>query len=467
MMIRYGDSISSVVLAPMRRLRLLLAALLLALLASCGGGGGGGQTCDLPSRQAWLRDYFFDWYFWYALSPSPPVGSQPTLDRYFESLLYTGTDPNFPADRWSTFQSTESFNRFFGDGQSLGYGLSVAGLEVAGSPGSPLYVRYIEPLSPAAVAGITRGDRIVSINGRSAADMIANDDFSVLAADFEGQLISLVLVHAGVQRTVNVAARIFALTPLPPATVITSPGGRKMGYLLVKDMISQVGAPLASAMQNFRTQGVTELVIDLRYNGGGLVSVGRDLASYVNATRTAGAAFASLLYNNKQAPANNQSFLFGAPPNALNLNRVYVLQGFRTCSASEQLINALRPFVDVVPIGDVTCGKPVGFLPTDDGCGDTFSVVNFESVNALNEGRYFDGFEPRCAIAEDFTQPLGGPTDPLLNAARNHADGIGCPALATVQVQQQRQQRERALAAKLRRWVGEGGEGERGVMIPR
>ncbi len=440
------------------RVQLWFGGLLLALLSACGGGSDS-LTCDVPSRQAGLRDYFNDWYFWYALSPYPAPGSLPTLDAYFNALLYTGTDPNFPADRWSFHQSTESFNRFFGDGQSLGYGIFVAGLEVAGAPAQPLFVRYVEPLSPAAAAGITRGDRIVSINGRTAADLIAADDFSILSPDAAGQRIAVVLLNGAAQRSVTLDAAIFPLSPVPATRVITTTGGRKMGYVAVKDMISQAASPLAAAFQTFAAQGVTELAIDLRYNGGGLVSTGRDIASYVNATRTAGATYASLLYNVKRAADNNSTFLFSAPANALALTRVYVLQGARTCSASEQVINALRPFVTVVPIGDVTCGKPVGFLPTDDGCGETYNIVNFETVNASNEGRYFDGFAPACTVAEDFTQPMGGDADPLLATARNHADGITCPQAATPQ-------REQSLAAKVRRW-GANPEGERGAMIPR
>ncbi len=441
------------------RIRLWLGALALSTLTACGGGDE--LSCDLVPRQSALRSYFNDWYFWYALSPYPAPGSLPTLDAYFGALLYTGTDPAFPADRWSFHQSTESFNRFFGVGQSVGYGIFVAGLEVAGAPSQPLYVRHVEPLSPAATAGVTRGDQVVSIDGRTAADMIADDDFTVLSSEAAGQTIRLVLRNNGVQRTVDVSAAAFPLTPvLPNARVVTSTGGRKMGYVAVKDMISQADAPLASAFQSFAAQGVTELVVDLRYNGGGLVSTGRDIASYVNPALTSGRTYAALLYNVKRAAFNNSSFQFSSPANALALTRVYVLQGARTCSASEQVINGLRPFVTVVPIGDTTCGKPVGFLPTDDGCGETFNVVNFEAVNASDEGRYFDGFAPACVVAEDFSQPIGGDADPLLVTARNHADGIACPVAAAASP------REQTLAAKLRRW-GRNPEGERGTMIPR
>ena len=316
------------------RLRAWLAAAGLALLAACGGDDDYSPvavSCDVVSRQTGLRDYFNDWYFWYALSPYPAPGTLPTVDEYFEALLYTGTDPNFPADRWSFYQSTESFNRYFGDGQTLGYGIVVAGLEVtlpAPQPAEPLYVRYIEPLSPAA-GNILRGDRIMSINGRPASDMIANNDFSVLTPNAVGDTIRVELLDTqGQPFTFDIAADIFPLSPIPAAltSVVRTPVGTQMGYLMVKDMIGQASRPLARAFQLFAEQGVTELVIDLRYNGGGFVSVGADIASYVNPARTAGQIYASLLYNDKQA-GRNTTFRFGTPFNALNLTRVYVLTG--------------------------------------------------------------------------------------------------------------------------------------------
>ncbi|MFI4930882.1 MAG: S41 family peptidase [Burkholderiales bacterium] len=442
------------------RWRLWLGGLALSVLSGCGGYDGNTASCDLVSRQTGLRAYFNDWYFWYALSPYPEPGSLPTIDAYFNALLYTGTDPNFPADRWSFHQSTESFNRFYGAGQLLGYGLFVADLEVAGAPTQPLFVRYVEPQSPAAAAGVTRGDQVVSIDGRPAADMIAANDFSVLSPQAAGTSIQIVLLNNAAQRTVNLTSAVFPLTPVPSSRVVTTSTGKKMGYLAIKDMLGQAGPPLAAAFQDLAAQGITELAIDLRYNAGGLLSVGRDLASYVNPSLTAARTYASLLFNVKRAPLNNSRFLFRSPANALSLTRVYVLQGARTCAASEQVINALRPFVTVVPIGDTSCGKPVGFVPLEGGCGETYAVINFETMNASGEGRYFDGFAPSCAVAEDFTQPMGGDTDPLLVAARNDADGIACP-VATAAA------RERSLAAKVRRWAQGNPEGERGVMIPR
>ena len=429
-------------------------------LAACGGGGGDDRRegpaapatdCSVAGQQAWLGNYMDDWYLWYRISPRPSAASYSTVESYFDALLYTGTSSAFPADRWSYSQSTESFNRFFGDGATLGYGVAVNGIEVDGVAGRPLYVRYVEPASPAVAAGVRRGDQIISVNGRSADSVVAANDYSALTPAQAGDTLRLVLRRSGVERSINLTAAVFSLTPVQGASIGTTPRGRRLAYLQVKDMVSQALAPMDAAFVQFKAAGVQDLVLDLRYNGGGLVSTGATLASYIAGARGNGLNYARLLYNDKRAASNNQNFDFSQPAAALGLPRVYVLSGPRTCSASEQLINGLRGAgVDVVSIGDTTCGKPVGFLPSS-SCGRTYSAVNFESVNQRNEGRYFDGFKASCSVPEDFTAGQGDATDPLMAAAATLADGGVC---ATAHTPTGAQTSERATALAQRRAEG-------------
>ncbi len=419
-----------------------LALALPVFIAACGGGSDGppgAGSCSVSGEQNFLSSYFDDNYFWYRLSPKPSPDGFTTTAAYFDALLYRGGDAipdgggaTWPSDRYSGFQSTASFNQFFGDGQTLSYGLAVAGLEVTAQPNAPLYVRYLEPAGPAARAGVLRGERIISLNGRSAADIITADDFSALTPNATGDVLDVVLRNAaGQDRSVRLTASTFNLTPVQSGQVVLSQNGQRIGYVFIKDMISQVGSPLASVMTSFRNQGIQQLVLDLRYNGGGLVSMGATVASYGAGNRGSGQAYTTLLYNDKQS-GSNQTFNFSNPGAWAGFAKVYVLAGERTCSASEQVINGLRGVgVDAVLIGDVTCGKPVGFLPRDNACGTTYSIVNFEGVNARNEGRYFNGLTPTCAVAEDFSQPIGALQDPLLVTAAHYVDNGACPVALT------------------------------------
>ena len=446
------------------------------LLSACGGGGdeaGNSGGCPpsaasggVADRQDWLRCYFNQNYLWYQLSPDPSPAGFNTVDAYFDALLYDGGDaiPGgggalWPADRYSGYQSTESFNRFFGDGRTLGYGVAVNGLEAVAQGATRLFVRYIEPLSPAAqsaalAGGLQRGDEIVAINNTPVATLIAADDFSALSANAAGDALRLdVRRGAGPTVVVVLSAAEFALTPVQSGQRVFSQNGRRIGYVFVKDMISQVGSPLGTTMTSFKNQGIDELVLDLRYNGGGLVSMGGTVASYASGSTHSGKVYARLLYNDKQS-GNNRSFAFSNPGDWASFPRVYVLMGERTCSASEQVINGLRGVgVDVVAIGDITCGKPVGFLPDDDGWGTTYSIVNFEGVNAQNQGRYFNGLAPTCPVAEDLSLPIGDLSDPLLVAAAHHADNGACPVALT-----RESPASRAGAARKRYSGADGGE---------
>ncbi|EHR70581.1 periplasmic protease [Burkholderiales bacterium JOSHI_001] len=431
-------------------------ALMLGLLTACGGGGGDGRgdpgvvsNCTSPTaRKQWLQDYFqgslsvLPQYFWYRSSPNPaPAGFVDEAD-YFNALLYTGGDPNFTAaDRWSNAESTAEFTRFFGDGQTLGYGVSVAGLEVSGNRNAPLYVRIVDLGSPAASAGVARGDQVVSIGPYSAAeiiDQVTADNFTILSPAVANTAVRMVLRKpAGTTVTVDLTSAVYALTPVSDAKVVTNASGRRIGYVFVRNMVSQAQSGMASAFASFRANGVQDLVVDLRYNGGGVIDIGRQLASYIGGTQDNNKVYARLLFND-QNQGKNTDTLFQALGSSLDMGRVYVLAGERTCSAAEQVVNGLRGIgMPVTVVGNTSCGKPVGFVPQSDGCGTTYNVVNFESVNALNQGRYFNGIVADCPVAENFQTPIGGNADPLFNAARLMADGSACAAagggLATVQ----------------------------------
>jgi len=401
-----------------------LAAVALAVaLTACGGGGGsapsGSASCDVASQNAWLRGYMRDWYFWASVAPNPDPAGYTTVQDYFNALLYPG-DTVVPKDRWSYIEDSARYNQFFGEGKTLGYGMSVNGLELT----LPLKVRYVDPGSPAAAAGLKRGDVIDSINGRTSAELIAANDFAALTPGQAGDVLTVVIETTGGTKTVALTATTYDLVPVPTSTVVTLGNGTKAGYLVLKDFITQAETPLANALAQFRAAGATELIVDLRYNGGGRVSTATLLASLISGAGRNGAVFARLSYNAQHAGSNNVFTLSTEPGPAFS--RVVIITGTRTCSASELLVNGLKPYADVVTIGGTTCGKPFGFNPVE-SCGSTYSVVNFETVNALGDGRYYNGIAATCPISDDFSGELGDPAEKLTAAAESYLQTGVCP----------------------------------------
>jgi carboxyl-terminal processing protease len=408
-----------------RRAARWLAALAAALaLLACGGGGSapaGSASCDLASQQDWLRSYMLDWYYWSGTSPNPAPSGFTTLQTYFDALKFTNY-PGRGTDPWSYYQDSASYNQFFSEGQTLGYGLFVNGTERQ----LPLRVRMTEPKSPAGLAGLVRGDTIVSVNGVAAADLITGD-FAVLNPAKTGDSITVVVDTATGRGTFVLTAAVYTLTPVPVAEVLSLPNGTKAGYVMLKDFITQAEQPLIDALAAFRAQGATELIVDLRYNGGGRISTATKLASLIAGAAHAGQTFAELHYNAAHTSSDTRYVL--ATDSGAAFARVLVLTGSRTCSASELIVNGLAPLVNVVTLGGTTCGKPYGFNPVA-SCGNTFSVVNFHSVNAAGTGDYELGLAPVCPVAEDFTGVLGDPAEKLTAAASSYLQTGSCPVAA-------------------------------------
>jgi carboxyl-terminal processing protease len=436
--------------SPVRCAPAVVAAAALMLLVGCGGGSSGNPgsaACDVASQNTWLRDYMFDTYFWSGASPNPEPGGYDTVQKYFDALRFAGAGA-VPSDRWSYISDSASFSQFFSEGKTLGYGLFVNGLEFQ----LPLKVRFVEAQSPAAAQGLLRGDQILAINGRSAADIVAANDFAVLSPAKEGDVLSVQIAGAAGPRTVVLTAATYTLTPVPVARVLTLANGAKAGYLVLKDFITQSEAPLAAAFNDFRAAGASELILDLRYNGGGRVSTANVLASLVAGTVHNGKVFTSLSYSAKQS-SRNTSYALAA--SQTGFARVVVLTGERTCSASELVVNGLKPHVQVVTVGAQSCGKPFGFNPTN-SCSSTFSAVNFESLNAAGQGRYYDGIAATCAVSEDFNGALGDPAEKLTAAAASYLQTGVCPVVVAAA-----QERARALAVQHRARAAPPEPGER------
>jgi carboxyl-terminal processing protease len=254
-------------------------------------------------------------------------------------------------------------------------------------------------------------------------------------------------------RTVTMVAADVASTPVQNVGTIAG----SVGYMLFNDHLATSEAQLIAAFGQLQAAGVSDLVLDIRYNGGGYLDIASEVAYMIaGAGPTTGQGFEKTMFNDQHpntdpvtgerlapVPFHNTSQGFsgpeGQPLPALNLSRVFVLTSPNTCSASEAIINGLRGVgVPVVQIGTTTCGKPYGFYPADN-CGTTYFSIEFQGVNAQGFGDYPDGFSPAntvsspgvalpgCSVADDFTHALGDPAEGRLAAALGYRLDQGCP----------------------------------------
>lgn len=402
----------------------------------------------------WVRSWIDETYLWYGEVPNASAASYPNALAYFDVLKTSATTASgAPKDRFHFTYNTDEWVALSQSGVELGYGIEYASFSV--SPPRRFVVAYTEPTSAAAAAGVQRGDELVSVDG---VDFVNGDDVDTLNAALfpssSGSTHTFEFQPAagGSTRSVSLQPADITRTPVPTVATIDTPTG-KVGYLLFNDHIATAESQLIDAINGLKAAGpISDLVLDLRYNGGGYLAIASELAYMIaGPTRTSGKTFEKLRFNDKNpfdfseadtiTPFYTASQGFsGASGRALpqlGLTRVYVLTGSGTCSASEAIINGLRGVdVDVRQIGETTCGKPYGFYPTDN-CSTTYFAIQFEGVNQKGFGSYADGFVPGgsasngvrgCTASDDFTHALGDSAEGRLAAALSYRETGNCPA---------------------------------------
>ncbi len=462
------------------------AASLLALLAGCGGGGGGASStaatpgvtapatgaddasdwralarrCQFPrAGQAdvqgtlmdelkWLRSYYNESYLWYRELPA-----NLRLDDYarpvdFFAVYKTSalTASGRAKDRFHFTYATDAWEATSGSGTELGYGVTWSRSVETAVP-RVWMVAMVAPGSPAALAGMRRGDELSSVDGTALGDNTPQGVATLNAGLFPavaGERHRLVLARAGAALTVNLTAAQVAAPPVQNVKTIDTPSG-KVGYLQFDDHNQLSEGELAKAITTLKSADVADLVLDMRYNGGGYLAVASELAYMIaGPSQTDGKIFERLRYNDKTAPRapdlfqatavgfKSSQLAAGAALPYLGLKRVTILTTPDTCSASESVINSLRGIdVEVNLIGGETCGKPYAFVPADN-CGTTYFAIQMQGTNNKDFGDYADGFQPTCRAGDDLGHELGDTSERLLSTALGYrANGV-CPVQPTL-----------------------------------
>lgn len=390
-------------------LRNLLCAVSLGMLAACGSSSGGlgsavgdavdASACSTVGQNRFVYEVMQDIYFWVDFLPVVDPDTFDSPEALLEAIRYQVLDSEL-----SDIRDQEANDRFFEQGQFIGVGLT---LRIVGNQ---LFIGQVTINSPAEQAGFMRGFELLEINGQSAASLIAADSVSeAFGPDEVGQQVTLrYLDLQGNEATTVLAKALNTLQSVPVATVFDV-NGVQTGYLMFRTFIEPSVAALDSAFTDFRNQGVTELIVDLRYNGGGRVSVAEHLGGLIGGAGTAGAVFSNWVHNANNVARNRTSF-FPNPASALGVSRVIVITTSSSASASELVINALRPYLQVVIVGAQSFGKPVGSYGFP-FCGKVLNPMSFNLRNADDEGDYYDGLPVDCTAVDQLDQPFGDPAE--------------------------------------------------------
>jgi hypothetical protein len=423
-----------------------------------------------PDRQGklldelnWLRSWTNDLYLWYAEVPDQNPATFTSDASYFAVLKTPATTASgSKKDKFHFTLSTSVWETLEQSGVQPGYGIGIVALAI--HPPRDYVVGYIEPLIPAnnAAANIARGAELLSVDG---ADLVnANDQASIdtlnaglfPATAGESHTFSILDAGATTPRTVTLVSADVTETPVQNVHTIATPGGSLVGYMLFNDHLATAEGALMNAFTQLQTAGVTDLVLDIRYNGGGLLDIASEVAYMIAGQQTVGQTFELTRFNDKypttdpvtgttitpmgfHSTTQGFSVTAGQALPTLGLSRVFVLTGGSTCSASESIINSLQGVnVQVIQVGSTTCGKPYGFYPADN-CGTTYFSIQFQGVNAQGFGDYPDGFTPSnavtqagvslpgCSVADDFSHALGDTAEGLLASALSYQQNAVCP----------------------------------------
>ena len=390
---------------------------------------------------SWIKENMDTYYYWNTSLPTEAASKTLAPDAYFKSLLNE-------SDRFSWIQDNyhELLNSLKGVNKEAGYEF-VLYKESESSNNVIAQVVYVKPGSPAASTSLQRGDVITLINNTQ---MTTDNYHDVLEGISSNHTITfktpdLATETFGAEQTISLEAVEYSENPNFLSKVIEV-NGRKIGYYVYNFFAAGAGTEteyddkMEEVFAGFKSQGITDLVLDLRYNSGGSESSANNLASLIGNNIDDTKVFARKEYNATVEEAlvakYGEDFLVskfqaktGNVGAMLTGNRVYVLTSSRTASASELVINALKPYMDVFIIGNTTYGKNVGSISIyeENDPKNTWGMqpIVVKVFNSLSQSDYAQGFVPNVLDKDNslFIRPLGDVNEALLKHAIDQITG--------------------------------------------
>lgn len=359
-----------------------------------------------------------EWYYWYDMMPQVNPIDYDNPYALLEALRY------LPVDVWSFVTDYQSFIDYY-SGSFAGHGIRI-GLDNQGQAriamiysSSPLYA---EPHN------VRRGWIIDAVNGTDIAALLIAGNFSayqsVMGPPEPGITNQFDFIKPdGTEVTISSTKTEFQANSVMTHDTLHI-GGSVAGYLVLESFIEPTSDELEEAFSFFHSAGIDDLILDLRYNSGGMLNVATELASYLAGNEREDLVFIKSEHNNKKS-FENEITRFHITAHSIGLSRLIVITTGETASASENIINGLSPYMDVVTIGDTTSGKPTGMYAFVDAPHNKFifAPTTFKLVNSEGVGDYFNGIAPTISAHDDITRDFGNREELSLKAAIEYLEG--------------------------------------------
>lgn len=377
---------------------------------------------ELEAKTA--KDYTFTLmkqnYLWYKDTPNTPSSELESPESVVNTLAHRPDKGG--KDRWTHIADRVEYDNFY---QGKYFGI---GVRINYDAERKLRIRLVYEGTPAYKAGLRRGMIVHKINDKTIKEIEDEKLWdTIFGENKEGVKVKFDLQKGEEDIKTYTVPKTEVSLPSVYTSKIHSVQDRKVGYIYFDRFIDPSNKELDKQFENLKKEKIDDLILDLRYNGGGLLRVAIHLASLVLGKQGKDKTFYRYAHNDKFKHWDNDA-KFEDLPQSLNLNRLFVITSGGTASASEVVINGLRAFIPVILVGNKTYGKPVGAYSYN-FFNKVMSLISFRVVNNKGEGDFFDGMSVDIEVNDDITQELGDANEACLKAALKLVGSKSMPLL--------------------------------------
>ncbi len=409
-------------------MRKFLLMIVIAFLTACSSGSsdGGGivppppvNNCSNTAQKQFVLDFMRDWYFWNDLLPAAVDINAFASPEELLAFLITVQ----PLDNFSFITTALQDQQFFGEGKFEGFGF---GSRFVAADDLRLTRVFVD--SPANRAGLARGQQILMLDDGNGDRTIAEIEAAEgVGAIFDTSPLAFTMREPdGNVFTVSITRDIVTIDPVPQSRIIPVAGTPGVGYIEFAQFISTADPKLDVVFGQFSAAGITDVIIDMRFNGGGLVNTAELLGDYLGGFVAENLVFSKTRFNADRAGNNTQKDFINFDLKSLGLSRLIIIASQGTASASELVTNSMEPHVEVTIVGDRTFGKPVGQVGVE-FCSKVLRPTAFQTLNANDFGDYFGGLPADCVVADDLEIAVGADNDPNVEASLTYLQTGACP----------------------------------------